>query len=92
MKRLVAALLSIGVGIGLLVAGPQGAQAARAAARTTGATGASGIGDSYFPADGNGGYDVDHGTTVFAFSPNSARHPTSVVLTDISLFSLLRRH
>lgn len=57
IKSLVAALLSIGVGIGLLVAGPQGAQAARAA-QATGATGASGIGDSYFPADGNGGYDA----------------------------------
>ena len=39
--------------------------------------GAPGIGDPYFPLDGNGGYDVSHYDLNFEYDPGDRRTPRS---------------
>jgi hypothetical protein len=51
-RRLVVLAASLCVGVGLL--------AGSAAAKDSFQPGAPGLGDEYFPLDGNGGYDVRH--------------------------------
>jgi aminopeptidase N len=55
--------------------------------------GAAGIGDSYFPLDGNGGYDVQHYALDLAYSPDSdvisgTTTVTAVATQNLSAFNL----
>jgi aminopeptidase N len=59
--------------------------------------GAAGIGDPYFPMEGNGGYDVQHYDVGFSYDPATRRidgtaYVTAVATQDLSRFDLdLRR-
>src|SRR4029453_19204214 len=63
------AALVISVVLGVVLAG------APAGASPGGSPGAPGIGDPYFPLDGNGGYDVRHYNLDVKYTPESARLP-----------------
>src|SRR3954454_3819278 len=75
---LVAAILAVG-------ASPAGAQ--------TFTPGAPGIGDPYFPLEGNGGYDVQHYDLSFSYDPATDRLDalnkiTATATQDLSRFDL----
>ncbi|GIH25429.1 metallopeptidase [Acrocarpospora phusangensis] len=57
---------------------PAGTPVTRAAAATAGTTG---IGDPYFPGDGNGGYDVGHYSLTLAYEPKS-KHLSGTAAID----------
>ena len=63
------------------------------AAGGTGAPGSAGLGDSYFPLYGNGGYDVGHYDLHIRYSPGSDRLIGDATITaqatmDLSRFNL----
>jgi aminopeptidase N len=76
VRRLALAALTF-----LCVAGP-----AHAAARP----GAAGIGDPYFPKDGNGGYDVQHYGLDIAYTPKTKRLSGTATITAIATQDLSR--
>jgi aminopeptidase N len=53
--------------------GPSGPHALKAAKAPAGAVGAPGIGDPYFPLEGNGGFDVRHYDLSFTYDPATDR-------------------
>jgi hypothetical protein len=67
MSRKLASLIAVVV---LVVAG---APAALAAPPSQFSAGAAGIGDPYFPGDGNGGYDVQHYDLAVSYDPATNR-------------------
>ncbi len=63
-----------------LPGGPEGA--------TDPVAGAAGIGDPYFPDNGNGGYDVSHYTVELAWHPDEGRMDGTVTVTASATQSL----
>ena len=61
------AFLAASLTVGLLVSGVSGASASR----PTFEPGAPGIGDPYYPLDGNGGYDVRHYLLDVTYTPDT---------------------
>ena len=53
--------------------GPSGPQSLKAPKAPAGAVGAPGIGDPYFPLEGNGGFDVRHYDLSFSYDPATDR-------------------
>ena len=72
---------------GVLLAGFAPAQAAAAPVFTPGA---AGIGDSYFPLEGNGGYDVDHYRVQVSWAP-ATNVVTGVTTVDAHVTQNLSR-
>ena len=52
--------------------------------------GAPGIGDSYFPLEGNGGYDVRHYDIDFSYDPATKRVDGTTVITAVATQNLSR--
>ena len=63
----IAVLLCLASSVGLVSAAPQ--QKASA--------GSAGLGDPYYPLDGNGGYDVQHYDLDLAYEPDTGSTSTS---------------
>src|SRR5689334_19264940 len=59
--------------MGCVAALLSGSAGADAAARPVFTPGAAGVGDPYFPLDGNGGYDVEHYLLQVRYEPSSDR-------------------
>jgi len=86
VKKILAALLIVVLGIGLMGSSSASEQAAPTA-------GAAGAGDPYFPADGNGGYDVRHYDVHVKVDPRVGRitgwtRINAVPRKDLSRFNL----
>jgi aminopeptidase N len=90
MLPLAAAAVSVLALVPTASAGPAAA-APGAHARFT--PGAPGLGDTYFPLEGNGGYDVQHYGITFSYDPAADRFDGTTVITaratqDLSRFDL----
>jgi aminopeptidase N len=77
----------------LIVAGLAAVLFASPAAAASGAAGAPGLGDSYYPLDGNGGYDVSHYDIRLSYQPaTDLLAGTTTILAkatqDLSAFNL----
>jgi len=77
----------------LIAAGLAAVLFASPAAAATGSPGAAGIGDSYYPLDGNGGYDVSHYDIRLSYVPTTdVLSGTTTLLAhttqDLSTFNL----
>jgi hypothetical protein len=86
-----------GVALALTLAAPAAAPAVnhpdRAGLRSPGSPGAAGVGDPYYPRDGNGGYDVRHYDLALAYAPSTDRLRGIATITaratkDLSAFNL----
>jgi aminopeptidase N len=83
------------VGTGAVASDPDAAQleAAARAAQPVGEPGAAGVGDPYFPLEGNGGYDVRHYDLSFSYDPATDRLDGTMAIRaratqDLSRFDL----
>ena len=82
-----------GLAAALLLAAVVNLSTTPAAFGGVGAPGSAGIGDSYFPLYGNGGYDVEHYNLSIRYSPGSDRLVGDATITaqatmDLSRFNL----
>ena len=78
---------------GLAVAGSAAIGTASAGAEPTFTPGAPGVGDPYFPLEGNGGYDVGHYNVDLSYAPDTHRLSGTATITatatqDLSRFDL----
>ena len=71
-------------------ADPGTASPTPSATPVTFAPGAAGVGDPYFPLEGNGGYDVGHYDLALAYSPTSHRLAGTVTITATATQNLSR--
>ena len=69
LRRRVAVVVALALGMALLVA--PGVAQAQTAGKPEFTPGAPGVGDPYFPLDGNGGYDVQHYLLDVAYDPGT---------------------
>ena len=87
--RLAARALVLVLAVGLVPAG----NAATGRQRDGAVAGSSGVGDAYFPLDGNGGYQVRHYTLDLRYTPSTGRLRGTAELTararsDLTRFDL----
>ncbi len=71
-------------------AGPSGPSATSSASGASSEPGAPGLGDPYFPLEGNGGYDVAHYDLTLSYDP-SARHLAGTVTVTATATQNLSR-
>ncbi|WP_245627800.1 M1 family metallopeptidase [Actinomadura oligospora] len=89
--RLVAAVTAATSAAALLASAPGPADATRADTGVSGTSGSSGLGDSYFPSAGNGGYDVEHYDVALAYAGRaSGRVDATVTVTATATQPLAR--
>ncbi|HEY9375922.1 MAG TPA: M1 family aminopeptidase [Jiangellaceae bacterium] len=69
LRRRAAVVVALALGMALLVA--PGVAQAQTAGKPEFTPGAPGVGDPYFPLDGNGGYDVQHYLLEVAYDPGT---------------------
>jgi aminopeptidase N len=79
--------------VSVILITPAASAAGSQGSATTFTPGASGVGDSYFPLEGNGGYDVQHYGLDLAYAPDTDRLDGTAVITaratqDLSRFDL----